>query len=69
MYIEHKGKNLPFKVLSQQEVCGKVVDSKKIDTFFKEKKARKIPFDHPWRREGRAKAKIKQYKAASQGGV
>ena len=69
MYIEHNGKNLPFKVLSQQEFCGKVIDSKKIDTFFKEKKAREIPFDHPWRREGRAGAKIKQYKAASQGGV
>lgn len=64
VYIEHNGKNLPFKVISQQEICGKVVDAKKIDTFFKEKKARKVPFDHPWHKEGRALAKIKAYKAA-----
>lgn len=69
VYIEHNGKNLPFKVLSQQEICGKVVDSKKIDTFFKEKKTRKVPFDHPWNQEGRARAKMKQYKMASQGGA
>ena len=69
VYIEHNGKNLPFKVHSQQEACGKIVDFKKIDTFFKEKKTRTVPSDHPWNKEGRAREKIKQYKMASQGGV
>jgi hypothetical protein len=66
MYIEHNGKNLPFKVLSRQEVCGKVVNSKGLDTFFKDKKKRKVPDSHPWKQEGRATAKRKQYEMASQ---
>jgi hypothetical protein len=69
IYIEHNGKNLPFKVFSQQEFSGKIVDSKKIDTFFKEKKKIKVSFSHPWSKEGRARAKMNQYKMASQGGV
>ena len=69
IYIEHNGKNLPFKVFSKQEICGKIIDSKKIDTFFKEKKTTKVSFSHPWNKEGRARAKMNQYKMASQGGV
>lgn len=68
VYIEYKGKNLPFKILSRQEISGKVVDLKEIDTFFKEKKARKAPYDHQWNKEGRATEKMKRYKIASQGG-
>lgn len=60
VYIEHKGKNLPFKVLSRQEVCGKVVNSKDLDTFFKEKINRTVPNSHPWKQQGRAVAKRKQ---------
>lgn len=66
VYIEHNGKNLPFKILSRQEICGKTVDSKEIDTFFKEKKTRKVPYDHPWNKQGWATAKMKQYTTASQ---
>jgi len=69
IYIEHNGKNLPFKVFSQQEYSGKIVDPKKIDTFFKEKKKTKVSFSHPWNKEGRARAKMNQYKMASKGGV
>jgi len=65
VYIEYNGKNLPFKVFSQQEISGKIIDSKKIDTFFKEKKTTKVSFRHPWNKEGRARAKMNQY----QGGV
>jgi hypothetical protein len=66
VYIEHNGKNLPFKILSGQETCGKEVDSKQIDIFLKEKKARKVPDDHPWKKQGRAKARMMQYKTTSQ---
>jgi transposase len=65
IYIEHNGKDLPFKVFSQQKICGKIIDSKKIDTFFKEKKTKKVSFYHPWKKEGRARAKMNQY----QGGM
>lgn len=61
VYIEHNGKKLPFKILSRVEVCGKVINSKDIDTFFKEKKERIVPDSHPWRQRGRALAKIKQW--------
>jgi hypothetical protein len=64
--IEYNGMDLPFKILSGQEMCGKEVNSKEIDTFFNEKKTRKVPYDHPWNKQGRATAKMKQYKTASQ---
>jgi hypothetical protein len=64
VFIEYNGKNLPFKILSEQEIGGKVVDSKEIDVFFKEKKKRKVPYDHPWKQQGRAEAKMKKDKAA-----
>lgn len=66
IFIEHNGKDLPFKILSKQEVSGKVIDCKKIDSFFKEKKERKVPDDHPWKKQGRAANKMKQYEMASQ---
>jgi len=69
VYIEYNGKNLTFKVFSQQEICGKIIDSKKIGIVFREKKTRTVPFNHPWKQEGRAKTKMNQYKIASQGGV
>jgi len=71
VYIEHNGKNLPFKVFSQQEICGKIVDSKKIDTFFKEKKIKKVPFSHPWKKGGSwaIKNHSKRNKRTSQGSV
>ena len=68
IFIEHNGKDLPFKIFSKQEVSGKVIGSKSIDSFFKEKKERKVPDDHPWKKQGRAANKMKQYKTASQGG-
>lgn len=68
VFIEHNGKDLPFKIFSKQEALGKVIDSKSIDTFFKEKKERKVPDDHPWKKQGLAANKKKQCKMASQGG-
>lgn len=65
VFIEYKGRNLPYKIYSGQEVCGKEVDSKEIDTFFHEKKTQKVAYNHPWNQQGRAVAKMKQYKAAS----
>lgn len=66
VYIEHNGKNLPYKIYSGQEVCGIEIGSKEIDTFFNEKKTRKVPYNHPWKKQGRAAAKMKQYEKASQ---
>ena len=68
IFIEHNGKDLPYKIHSKQTASGKVIGSKSIDTFFKEKKERKVPDDHPWKKQGRAAHKMKQYKTASQGG-
>lgn len=61
VYIEHNGKELPFKIYSQQEVSGKVVDPKELDTFFNERKRKKPSYTHPWNMEGRARAKMKEY--------
>ncbi len=69
VYIQHNGKDLPFKIYSGQKVCGAEVGSKEIDTFFNEKKTRKVPYNHPWNKQGRAIAKMKRYKTASQGEV
>jgi len=66
VYIEYNGKNLPFKILSEQEISGKAVSFKALDTFFRKKKTREVPYDHPWKKEGRAIVKMNQYKAASQ---
>ncbi len=49
IYIEHDGESLPFKIFSEQEAPGKIVSSKNIDTFFKEKKERKVLKNHPWK--------------------
>jgi hypothetical protein len=61
VHIEYKGKDLPFKILSNQEFSGKTVDSKKIDSFFRKKKMRKVSYEHPYNRIGRAEAKMKQF--------
>lgn len=68
VYIEHNGKNLSFKILCNQEMSGKIVNSKGLDRFFKEKKTRKVSHDHPWNKEARAIAKMKQYKTVLQEG-
>jgi transposase len=61
VYIEHNGKELPFKIYAQQEASGKIVDPKELDTFFNERKRRKPSYTHPWNTEGRARAKIKEH--------
>lgn len=66
VHIEHNGKNLPFKVFSKQECSGKTVDSKEIDSFFREKKIRKVSYNHPYNQQGRAEAKIRQYRKVLQ---
>ena|SRR5271166_625254 len=67
VHIEHNCKNLPFKILSKQESSGKTVDSKEIDSFFREKKIRKVSHNHPYNKQGRAEAKIRQYKKVLEG--
>ncbi len=67
VHIEHKGENLPFKILTQQTVCGKEVNSKGIDIFLKEKKKRTVPDFHPWKQQGRAIAIRKQYYTLHEG--
>jgi hypothetical protein len=69
VYIEYKGKNLPFKIFSNQESSGQIVDSKEIDRFFQEKKIRKVSYDHPYNKQGRAEAKMRQYRKALQRGI
>ncbi len=49
IYIEYKGKYLPFKIHSQQEFNGNEVNSKEMDRFLKKKKNRKVPSHHPWK--------------------
>jgi hypothetical protein len=61
VHIEYKGKDLPFKIFSNQEFSGKTVDSKEIDSFFREKKIRKASYGHPYNKQGRAEAKMKQF--------
>jgi hypothetical protein len=54
--IEHQGKSLEFREFKTQVHNGVEIDPKEIDRFLKEKKARKVPYHHPWRQEGRARA-------------
>lgn len=63
VYIEHNGKNLPFKIFSEQKAYGNIVNPKQIDTFLKEKKTRKVPHTHPWKQQGRAEARKKKHEA------
>jgi hypothetical protein len=62
MSIEYKGKDLSFRSICEQEVKGQEVDSKRIDNFLKTKKAVKVSIHHPWSQEGRAIAKINDFK-------
>ena len=59
--IEYKGKYLPFKIHTFQECVGKEVNSKELDQFLKEKKPRTVRPDHPWKQEGRAEAKKREF--------
>jgi transposase len=58
--MEYKGRLLPFREYGKQEYRGKEIDSKEIDRFLREAKARKVPDTHPWKQEGRAIEKMKQ---------
>lgn len=62
MYVEYKGRNLPFKTLDKQRISGEIVDSKGLDTFFKEKKVRKVSANHIWNQQGRAQKLQRKYK-------
>ncbi len=61
-FVKYKDKYLRFELLSQQECTGKIVDSRSIDHFFKESKKKEVPRDHPWLQQGRAEAKMREYK-------
>lgn len=69
VYIEHNGKDLPFTVFSKQPACGKIIDPKGIDTFFREKTVRCVSDNHPWKQQGRAEARKRWYIATSFGGI
>lgn len=47
--IEYKGKKLPFKIYSEQEFLGGIVNSKEIDRFLQEPTKRKVSNQHPWK--------------------
>lgn len=66
IFIEHNGKDLPYKILTEQRAARTSVNPKELDTFFleKEKRSRDVPKRHPWKREARAAAKLKAYKTA-----
>ena len=58
--IEYQGRPLSFKLFSQQEVNGEIVNSKEIDRFInKAKNHKKVSINHPWNQQGRAEAKRK----------
>jgi hypothetical protein len=62
IFIEHKGEFVPFKIFSQQECMGEEINSKEINRFLdKIVKNKKSPHNHPWKQEGRAEAKIREF--------
>lgn len=61
--LEYKGKELTFKVIGEQEYQGRIVTSKEIDRFFRTKQIRQVASHHPWKQEGKATARKKQYMA------
>jgi len=59
--IEYQGNPLPFREYGQQEFTGKIVSSKEIDLFLREKPARKkVSRHHPWKQEGQRRLKFVQ---------
>jgi len=48
--IEYKGRKIKFKEYYKQDCVGKVVNSKEIERFLKEKKPRVVSRNHPWKR-------------------
>ena len=67
--IEYQGKPLPFKLFSQQEVNGKIVNSKEIDRFLnKTNKYRKQSTNHPWNQEVRVKIRDRASQLIRSGG-
>jgi hypothetical protein len=68
--IEYQSKILPFKLFSQQETNGEVVNSKEIDRFLnKVNNHRKVSIHHPWKQEGRAEAKKREFQSPTVGGA
>jgi hypothetical protein len=61
VYIEYKGKYLPFKIYYQQEFKGTEVNSKEIDRFLKEKRQYHVAQNHPWNQEGKAEVKKRDW--------
>lgn len=59
--IEYKGKSLKFKEFLKQISNGKEISSKEIDSFLRKAKERKVSYRHPWKQQGRAQAKMKEY--------
>ena len=64
IYIGYKNKYLPFKIHSYQEFRGEEINSKEIDRFLKDAKERRVDYKHPWKQEGRAEARIREYRHA-----
>jgi hypothetical protein len=61
IYLVHKGRYLPFKIHFQQQCKGNEVNAKEIDRFLKIHKKRIVTNNHPWRQEGNAERKLRQY--------
>jgi hypothetical protein len=62
IFIEYRGKYLPFTIHSQQEFVGDEIPSKEINRFLRETRNRKVSYVHPWKQQGRAEFKMRQYK-------
>jgi len=60
IFLEYKGKDMPFKLYAEQQFQGKVVSSKEIDKFLREKIPYKVAYDHRWNQQGRAERKQKE---------
>ena len=62
--LEYQGKHLPYKLFGEQETNGKEVTSKEIDRFLNHVSTyKKVSNSHPWKQEGRAEAKRREFQA------
>jgi hypothetical protein len=64
--INYQGKPLAYSEYAKQVSNSQVVDSKEIDRFLKDKRARKLSRYHPWLQEGRVEAKKRNLALISQ---
>ena len=64
LFFEYQGKSLPVRKYAEQQSFGPEVSSKELEYYFQKRNTRKVPESHPWRQEGRAAKRQREYWAA-----